>query len=111
MTLSEIGREDHDALLCYTNLSECCKDRQTPENIGALGEWLSPSNGMRTIVLNRNLSSIGYFKRRGHNVVRLHHNISTIYALPTGIFTCEIPDSKNITQTIYVGIYLSEEGT
>lgn len=106
VTLSEIGREDHDALLCYTNLSECCKAKQSNTSKG-LGEWLY---NQQTIV-NRMFSKIGYFISRDLSVVRLHHNISTTDQLPVGIFTCQIPDSNTKIHTIHVGIYPAEEGS
>lgn len=106
VTLSEIGSEDHNALLCYTNLSECCKAKQSNTSRG-LGEWFY---NQRTIV-NRILSKIGYFISRDLSVVRLHHNISTTDLLPVGIFTCQIPDSNTEIHTIHIGIYPAEEGS
>ena len=106
MTPSEIDREDNEALLCYTDLVDCCKDTQTKTD-GPLGEWYLPSYN-KTKVLSRRFTEVGYFKSRGLSVVRLHRNNSGEF--PVGVFYCEIPNDKSVSQVIFIGIYDVEDG-
>ena len=101
VTLEDIGEGD-DALLCVTNLTTCCRPPYTGENGSAKGNWFFP-NGTR-------VPSTGaqgdFYRNRGHMEVALQHRRGG----EDGIYHCVIPDSTNITQTIYIGVYTAGTG-
>ena len=104
VNLNDIGLNDN-ALFCYTSLSTCCRSVDNP-NGGSQGSWIFPEGnavGRLSLADNNEFSR----NRYGHAVV-LHRVISDIG--PTGIFTCVIPDSNNLTQQVYFGIYNIDEG-
>ena len=98
VTLEDIGEID-DALLCMTNLTACCK---SPYTGSGLGNWYFP-DGTR-------VPSSGthgdFYRTRGHMVIGLNRRGGTV----EGIYRCEIPDSMNVTQTIYIGLYNTSTG-
>ena len=101
MTLEDIGVDD-TALFCITNLTACCIPSYTGENGTALGNWFFPngtrvpSNGIRGDI----------YRTRGQMVIRLNRRRGG----EDGIYCCEIPDSMNVTQTIYIGVYTASSG-
>ena len=94
VTLEDIG-EDGDALLCITDLTACCRGT-------GIGEWFFP-NGTKVTSSGkkRNL-----YKTRENMSVRLNRRRGG----ENGIYHCEIPDSTNVTQTIYIGVYTATTG-
>ena len=92
VALEDIGEGD-DALLCMTNQTACC---QSP----ASGNWFFP-NGTRV------LSSGSFHRNRGHMTVSLHRSRR---GGEEGIYHCEIPDSLNVTQSIYIGVHSASTG-
>ena len=96
MTLEDIG-EDGDALLCLTNLTACCRPSES-----AIGNWFFP-NGTKVPSVGRHW---GFYRNRGQMVVRMHRTRGG----EDGIYHCEIPDSVNVTQTIYIGVYTVRTG-
>ena len=88
--LEEIG-EGHDALLCVTNLTTCCQLSHTN------GNWFFP-NGTRVPSHDVNWD---IYRTRGHMLVYLHRKRGGM----EGNYCCEIPDSTNIMQTIYIEVY------
>ena len=102
MILEDIGEGD-DALFCMTNLTACCRDPHTGENGSAVGNWFFPngttvssSDGMRD-----------FYRTREQMVVHLNRKRGGV----DGIYRCEITDSINVTQTIYIGVYSASSGT
>ena len=102
VTLEDIG-EGRDALLCISNQTACCNNHYTGEMGPALGNWFFP-NGTR-------VPSVGnqwdFYRNRGHMVVRLHRRRGGV----EGIYSCEIPDTMNVIQTIYIGVYSANTST
>ena len=102
VTLEDIG-EDDNPLLCMTNLSACCR---TPGSVS--GNWYFP-NTTRVPSdmdhINRNLTW-NIYRTRGKMVVYMHHRRGGV----DGIYRCVIPDSMNVTQTIYIGVYTAGSG-
>ena len=90
VTLENIGEGD-DALLCVTNLTTCCKFPRTNGNWSFPNGTGVPSSG----------ADWDFYRTRGHTVVYLHRKRGGM----EGIYRCEIPDSTNIMQTIYIGVY------
>ena len=101
VTLEDIGVGDN-GLRCKTNLTACCKPPYTGENGSAMGNWFFP-NGTK-------VPSAGawwdFHRTRGHMVVLLHRTRGG----EEGIYHCEIPDSRSVTQTIYIGLYSAGNG-
>ena len=95
VNLEDIG-EERDALFCITNLTACCRPG---ENGTALGNWFFP-NGTRVP------SDGDFYRDRGQMMIRLNHKRGG----EDGIYCCEIPDSMNVIQTIYIGVYTASTG-
>ena len=102
--LENIGEND-TALLCMSNLSACCGQQYTVENRSVRGNWFLPSGSK---VANETFSELRdfYYSERGQVVVRL--NLGRIGE--GGIYRCEIHDARNVTQTIYIGVYTANTG-
>ena len=100
VTLEDIG-EGQYALLCVTDLRSCCAPPYTSE-MAVFGNWFFPSG---TRVLNM-APKWDIYRTRGASVVRLHRRRGG----EDGIYRCEIPDTLNITQTMYIGVYRATTG-
>ena len=98
VTPEDIGEGD-DALLCMTNLTACCR---CSEMGNAIGNWYFP-NGSRVPCSE---SESGFFRSRHQMAVHLQHRRGGA----EGIYRCEIPDTMNVTQTIYIGVYSTKTG-
>ena len=94
VTLEDIG-EGVDALFCITNQIACCRHP-------AIGNWFFP-NGSRVPSLKQWWD---FHRGRGQMVVQLYRTRGG----EEGIYRCEIPDSLNVIQTIYIGVYTASTG-
>ena len=101
MTLEDIGVEDDTALLCVTNLTACCQPLYTGTG-SALGNWYFPN---KTRVPSTG-AQWDFHRTRDEMVVVLHRTRGGV----DGIYRCEITDSMNVTQTIYIGVYSAGTG-
>ena len=105
MILEDIGIGD-DALLCITNQTACCQSSDTGGNGLILGNWFFP-NGTRVPSANVSTNEESDFYRdRGHMVVRLNRRRGG----EEGIYRCMIPDTMNVIQNIYIGVYSASTG-
>lgn len=96
--ISEIG-EGEDALLCFTDLRECCRSNQTL-NKKVLGDWLYPNgSGVGTL---KSYPDEGFYKNRNHSVVRLHRGENI--TMPTGQFCCKVPDATHQMVTVCINV-------
>ena len=95
--VDDIGRGD-DALLCHTNKTDCCI---YPPN--RAGEWYYP-NGTQVGILGYYYFD-EFYRNRGIQVVRLNrgHYRQGIFTAK-GLFRCEVPDSDNNWQFIFINI-------
>ena len=101
MTLEDIGDNNDTALLCRTNLTTCCRPPYTGTG-SAIGNWFFP-NGTRV----PSTGAQGDFHRtRGQMVVALQRTRGGV----DGIYSCEILDTMNVIQTIYIGVYTAGTG-
>ena len=101
MTLEDIGEGD-DALFCVTNLTACCIHPYTG-NWFALEDWLFP---IGTGVPRYFGAMLDFYTTRGQMVVGLNRRRGG----EEGIYRCEIPDSMNVIQTLYIGVYTAGTG-
>ena len=102
MTLEDIGEENDTALLCRTNFTACCRPPYTGENGTGLGNWYFP-NGDEVFSRGKNRD---FYRTRGQMVIRMHRRRGG----EEGIYRCEIPDSTDVLQTIYIGVYTAGTG-
>ena len=100
MTVEDIG-DGVDALLCKTNLDACCRPPYTG-NWFTMENWFFP-NGTR---VSTSGNQWDFYRTRGQMVVGLSRGRGEV----EGIYRCEIPDSMNIIQTIYIGVYSANSG-
>ena len=92
---SDIG-EDDGGLLCNTDRSGCCR-------ISARGRWYHP-DGREITILSRMAagpSTSFFYRNRGTGVVRLNRQGDPP---ERGRFHCEIPNTNDVTVTLYVNI-------
>ena len=96
--IDEIGEGDEAALLCVTDLVQCCRGDNTPGSGGALGKWFYPNGGSVQVEGSRD----NIYRNRGPSVVRLHrrNNIRS----PAGLYCCEVPDATNNSQKVCANI-------
>ena len=99
VVLEDIGSNNTDSLLCKTNLTACCRSR---DSTTSLGNWVFP-NG--TTVGNAN-NGWDFYRRRGKSVVHMYRRRGG----EEGIYHCKIPDSTNVIQNIYIGVYTASSG-
>ena len=101
VALEDIG-EGNDALLCITHFPACCRPPYTDEYWSALGNWFFP-NGTS---VPAGYSQSDLYRKSGYMLVRLNRRRGG----EEGIYRCEILDSTNVTQTLYIGIYTASNG-
>ena len=101
VTLEDIG-ENNTSLFCMTNLSTCCRKHDSGENSSVSGNWFFP-NKTRVPSKSRNWD---FHRARGQMVVRMNRREGGV----EGIYWCEIPDSVNVNQTMYIGVYNASTG-
>ena len=87
-------------LMCITNLVACC-------NSSALGDWYYPDGG--TVMYNAGGAT--FRRNRGqHEVINDQQFYGSVRLwrrytpLERGLFSCELPDTENVVQTLYVNI-------
>ena len=100
MDITDIGdgRSGGSPLTCATTFRSCCKD-------GKQGEWYYPDGTM----VPDSKANEDFFRNRGDDgEVRLNR-IRNNAMSPTGIFHCELPGPNGVTQTLYVGVYASND--
>ena len=107
MTLEDIG-ENHTALLCKTNFTACCRQPETGETWFVSGNWFFPNETrVPSDVVNKTIHLIwDFYRDRDKSVVRMNRRRGG----EEGIYCCKIPDSTNVTQTIYIGVYTANTG-
>ena len=102
VSLDDIGEND-TALLCKTNFTACCWQPETDSNWLVPGNWFFPNKTeVPNVVANETIDlTWDFYRDRDQFVVRMNRRRGG----EKGIYRCEISDSTNITQTIYIGVY------
>ena len=86
---------DGGALECHTDDTTCCRGIDNPDGLGR-GEWYY-SDG--TVVPPPG-GSTGFYRTRGHMVIRLNRVDGTSTSLLSpGVYRCEIPGAGGVTIT------------
>ena len=67
-----------------------------------IGNWFFP-NGTR---IPASVNQWDFHRTRGQMMVLLHRRRGG----EEGIYHCDIPDTMNVTQTIYIGVYSASTG-
>ena len=104
---SHIGDPDSDALLCITDLVQCCRKEQTTDGV-AIGEWSYPDQSQVQNRFNSEKKNDAFYRTRGQSVVRLHSREGVAHA--AGIFRCEVEDISRQDNFVYIGIYPNGTG-
>ena len=97
--ITNIGEGDEGALLCFTDLVQCCRKEHTSDKSRAFGKWLYP-NGSDVGIYD---DAEEFYRNRGPSRVRLNRRNDT--TSPVGSFCCEVPDAMyaNITLCVNIG--------
>ena len=88
---------DGGALECHTDDTTCCRGIDNPDGPGR-GEWYYP-NG--TVVPPPG-GGTGFYRTRGHMVIRLNRVGVSISPTGPGVYRCEVPGAGGVTFTRYV---------
>ena len=91
--ISEIGVGDDGALLCYTDLTQCCRDEHSSSGM-AVGEWFYPNGSEVTI----SASGDDFYRNRGPSLVRLNRRNNA--TSPEGQYCCVVPDATFTNVTV-----------
>ena len=95
--INDIGEGDDGALLCITDLMQCCRGNETGGR-GALGEWFYPDG----TAVGIQGSGDDFYRDRGPSVVRLNRRNTA--RSPTGQYCCDIPDTSNTQQRVCANV-------
>ena len=93
IAIDDIGVDDSNALLCYTNLTGCCSAIR-------MGQWYYPDSNAVGLVGDNE----GFYRNRGRRVVRLNRRLGV--TRPTGVYCCEI----TMDERYCIGLYNRESG-
>ena len=95
--ITDIGEGNDGALLCFTDLIQCCHGDDTSSGT-ALGGWIFP-NGSAVQIRS---AGGGFYRSRGPSVVQL--NRRTNATSPIGQFCCEVPDATSTNMRVCASI-------
>ena len=98
IVITDIGEDDCGALLCFTDLIECCRDSDTPDGEGALGQWFYPNGS----IVGTRSDGRDFYIDRGLSVVRLNRRRNATST--TGLFCCEVPDATAASTMICMNV-------
>lgn len=101
IVITDIGEGDCEALLCYTDLLECCQDGNTEIGVGTLGEWFYPNGS----VVGTRRDRQEFYVDRGPSVVRLNRRSNATST--TGWFCCVVPDVTSTRTRICVNVHVA----
>ena len=90
----EIG-QGSASLFCLTNKMDCCN---YPSDSGG---WIFPNGS--TVQFMSSSVNIDIFYQK--NAILLQHQVGTQSVTDSGIFRCDIIDSNNEMQQMYIGVY------
>ena len=100
VALTALGA-DNNALICLTNFTACCSNRETG-GTGSLGDWKLQNGSLVPGGASGSTASI--IRTRGASAV-LRHRTNNVLE-PTGVFTCEVLDASDVLRFVYIYIYV-----
>ena len=98
VAISQLGTTEDTALVCRTNLANCCDG----DNIE--GGWFNPNGTMVEFNVN---SSQGFYSSGGSDGILLLRGSGFPME---GIYTCRTTDNSSTTRTAFVGLYNEDGG-
>ena len=101
MTITDI-ENGTNALYCFTNRTDCCRDSDESAN----GEWFFPDRS--AVEGNGSVSTLDFSRNKRPSAVVLNRRNNAMG--PTGLYCCEVLDARNESQLVYAGLYKSNEG-
>ena len=100
-SLGDINATSSAPLLCITPLEPCCDTNR-------MGNWFSPESG-DTPLGTSGTNATELFQSWGDDQSVQLNRGSGVATIESGLYRCEVPDSDNNTQTLYVGVYASAD--
>ena len=103
--LKQLGQKGSSSfLICHTNLSSdsCCENMR--------GGWFFPNKTALPDGRIANTSPIAQRWLKQKIRIQRGPNTSSINAIPSGIYQCDIAINNNKNETVYAGIYESKGG-
>ena len=88
------------SLYCITERSNCCRSSDGGEG----GDWFLPGRDSAV----GGTSTSNYSRRREPKAVVLDRRNNAVS--PIGLYRCEVPDSGNTIQSLYIGVYTNDRG-
>ncbi len=101
VTITDIGVGDN-ALFCLSDSSSCCMTR----NGVASGQWFLPGGSSPIESGGESSSTANFSRSRRSSAILLNRRNNAIE--PEGLYRCDVIDSRNITQSLYIGIHRSK---
>ena len=100
ISVTDIG-EGRKALLCITNVTDCCRGGDNHVISRSMREWHFPDGSSVSI----KGTGQSFYRDRNASIVRLNRRDNA--TSPNGIFRCIIPSSISpiMNKTFYIGIY------
>ena len=96
--IDDIAEGNEAALLCVTDLTQCCHEDIDTLGDAILGQWFYP-NGTDVPVDGKGSD---VYSSKGLSIVRINrrNNIRS----PTGLYCCEVPDATNTLRRVCANI-------
>ncbi len=92
-----------NALHCITDRMECCRVADGR----ASGEWYQPGQTM-PVGGSGKIAITNFSRNRNPSAVLLNRRNAATG--PTGLYQCDVADSRGANQSLYVGVYGTNEG-
>ncbi len=103
VTITDIEVGDN-ALFCLSNSSSCCR----PRNGIASGQWFLPGGSNPISGSGESSSAADFSRSRRSSAVLLNRRNNAIG--PEGLYRCDVIDARNITKSLFIGIYSFNRG-
>ncbi len=90
-----------NALICLSDSSSCCRS----SNGVASGEWFLPGGSSHINGGGESFSTADFSRSRRSSAVLLNRRNNATG--PEGLYHCNVIDSRNINQSLYIAIYIT----
>ncbi len=103
VTITDIGIGDN-ALFCLSNSNSCCRTRDGM----ASGEWFLPGGSSSINGSGESSSTADFSRSRRSSAVLMNRRNNAVG--PEGLYSCDVIDARNITKSLFIGIYTVDRG-